>query len=121
MTTEELINEGIVKEEAIGYLKSAFNLQQGKLIMTNKRLYLTAHKTTVGGGGILGAFLKSKVEAVNEVFNLEYTVIGSIVRGKHGLQTNVLDITDKQNNNYRIIVKNFQEWEDALKNKLKTT
>jgi hypothetical protein len=118
MNKEELIQEGIQKEEAIGYLKSALNLQHGKFTLTPKRLHLEAHKTTVGGGGLLGAFLKKKVEAEQEIFNLEFSNIGSIAQGKHGVEKNVLEITDKQNNKHRIIVKNYTEWETLIKQKM---
>ena len=118
MKKEELTQEGIQKEENIGYLKSALNMQQGKLTLTPKRLHLEAHKTTVGGGGLLGAFLKKKVEAEQEIFNLEFNNIASVEQGKHGVQKNVLEITDKQNNKHRIIVKDYPEWEAALKQKM---
>lgn len=115
MDKEKLQSEGILKEEAIGYLKSSLNLQQGNLILTNKRLFMDAHKTTVGGGGILGALLRKKVEEDKAIFDLDYNNIMAIVQGKHGAQKNVLEITDKQNNTYRIIVKDYPEWEGALK------
>ena len=108
----------ILKKESVGYLKSAINLQQGTLFMTSKKLTLEAHKTGVGGFGLLGALLKSKVEKVNTVFDLDYTSIQSVTQGKHGVQKNVLEITDKQNNVQRVIVKNYQEWEDAIKQKM---
>jgi hypothetical protein len=108
----------ILKQESIGYLKSAINLQQGSLFMTSKKLTLEAHKTGVGGLGILGAFLKSKVEKVNTIFEIDYANIQAVTQGKHGLQKNVLEIKDRQNNLYRVIVKNYQEWEDAIKQKM---
>jgi hypothetical protein len=115
MDKEKLQSEGILKEEAIGYLKSALNMQQGNLVLTNKRLILDAHKTTVAVGGILGALLKKKVEEDKAIFDLEHSNIQRFVQGKHGVQKNVLEITDKQNNTYRIIVKDYPEWEGALK------
>jgi len=118
MTQQELTNEGIIKEEAIGYLKSSLNLQQGQLTLTNKRLHLEAHKTTVGTGGLLGMFLKKKVEQPKDIFDLEFSHIASIEQGKHGVQKNVLEVTDKLNNKFRIIVKNYPEWESAIKAKL---
>lgn len=113
MDKAKLQSEGILKEESIGYLKSALNLQQGNLVLTNKRLFLDAHKTTVGGG-ILGNLLKKKVEQDNTIFDLEPGNIQSVAQGKHGAQKNVLEITDKQNNTYRIIVKDYPEWEGLL-------
>jgi len=115
---EELEKEGILKEEKIGYLKSKMNLMQGALYLTPNRLVLDAHKTGVGGLGILGFLLKKQVEKKSFGFNLEFKDIKEIAQGKYGLQKNVLEITDKQNDTYRIIVKNYQEWENELNQKL---
>ncbi len=108
----------ILKKESVGYLKSKINLQQGSLIMTPDKIKLEAHKTGVGGGGLFGALLKSKVEKSNNIFELGYKDIQSVAQGKHGVSKNVLEITDKQNVTHRMIVKNFEEWETALKQKI---
>lgn len=112
---EQLQSEGIIKEEKIGYLKSKMNLMQGNLYLTPKRLVLDAHKTGVGGFGLLGAILKKKVEEKSFGFNLELSEIKDIAQGKHGVQKNVLEITDSQDETYRIVVKDYQEWYDQLK------
>ena len=112
---DQLQQEGIIKEEKIGYLKSKMNLLQGNLYLTPKRLVLDAHKTGVGGFGLLGAILKKKVEEKSFGFNLELSEIKQVAQGKHGVQKNVLEITDSNDETYRIIVKNYQEWEDQLK------
>lgn len=117
MNKDQFGNE-IIKSEAVGYLKSKINLQQGMLFMTNKKITLEAHKTGVSGLGLLGNLLKKKVEKVNTIFDIEFNNIQSVTQGKHGLQKNVIEITDKQNTTYRIIVKNYQEWEDAIQQKL---
>lgn len=110
----ELKKEGITKQEQIGYLKSKLNMLQGNLYLTPSRLVLDAHKTGVGGFGLLGAILKHKVEKKGYGFNLELNQIKSISQGKHGVQKNVLEITDSSNNIYRIIVKDYDEWENEL-------
>ncbi len=115
---EELLKEGILKEEKVGYLKSKLNLMQGTLYLTSNRLVLDAHKTGVGGLGILGSILKRQVEQKSIGFNLEFKDIKEITQGKHGVQENVLEITDKQNDTYRIIVKEYQEWANELNQKL---
>ena len=117
MTKEELSAEGIIKEEKIGYLKSSLNMQQGNLTMTPKRIVLDAHKTAVGGLGLIGALLSKKVEKRNVIFNLEHSAIDSVAQGKHGVNKNVLEIKDNQNNTYRILVKNYPEWETAIKDR----
>jgi hypothetical protein len=112
---DQLQEEGIIKEEKIGYLKSKVNLLQGNLYLTPKRIVLDAHKTGVGGFGLLGAILKKKVEEKSFGFNLELGEIKHIAQGKHGVQKNVLEITGSNDETYRIIVKDYQEWEDQLK------
>jgi|GEM_PF-1025437 len=107
----------VLKKEDVGYLKSALNLQQGTLVLSPSHLTLTAHKTSVGGG-ILGALLKKSVEKDNTIFDLNLNDIHAIKQGKHGVQTNVLEINGG-NTTHRIIVKNYQEWEDAIKQKMK--
>ena len=111
------ISENVIKKEDVGYLKSALNLQQGTLVMTDKKISLEAHKTAAAGMGLLGSLFKSKIEKPNTIFDLEFSGIHSVAQGKHGAQKNVLEITDKQNNTHRIIVKNYQEWEEAIKSK----
>ena len=112
---DQLQEEGIIKEEKIGYLKSKVNLLQGNLYLTPKRIVLDAHKTGVGGFGLLGAILKKKVEEKSFGFNLELGEIKAVAQGKHGVQKNVLEITDSNDETYRIIVKDYQEWESQLK------
>jgi len=67
---------------------------------------------------ILGLFLKSKVEKSNNIFELAYADIQSVTQESHGVQKNVLVITDKQNAIHRMIVKNYKEWEEAIKLKI---
>lgn len=115
---EQLIEEGILKEEKVGYLKSKLNLMQGTLYLTTNRLVLDAHKAGMGGLGILGALLKKQVEKKVFGFNLEFKDIKEIKQGKHGVQKNVLEVTDSQNETYKIIVKNYHDWENELNQKL---
>lgn len=115
---EELAKEEILKEEKIGYLKSKLNLMQGTLYLTTNRLVLDAHKAGVGGFGILGSLLKKNVEKKSFGFNLEFKDIKNVAQGKHGVQKNILEITDNQNETFRIMVKDYQEWENELNQKL---
>ncbi|MBC2845426.1 GRAM domain-containing protein [Winogradskyella flava] len=111
---ERLAGEEILKKEKIGYLKSKLNLLRGTLYLTPNRLILNAHKTGVSGFGILGIFLKRQVEKKNFGFNLEFNDIRKISQGKHGVQKNILEITTKQNEIFRIIVKKYEDWESDL-------
>lgn len=111
---EPLTNEGILKEEKVGYLKSKINLMQGTLYLTPNRLALEANKSGVGGMGLLGSLLKKKVEKSNFIFDLEFKDISDVSQGKHGAEKNVLEITDNQNNTYRVVVKNYDDWGNEL-------
>ena len=115
---EELASEGILKEEKVGYLKSKLNMMQATLYLTPDRVVLDAHKTGVGGLGLLGALLKKKVEKKSFGFNLAFKDIKGIAQGKHGVQKNVLEVTNQQDETFQILVKNYQEWESELKDKL---
>ena len=117
METNKQIDE-ILKKESVGYLKSKLNLQQGTLSMTASKITLEAHKAGTGGFGLLGALLKSKVEKSNNIFELGFKDIQTVAQGKHGVSKNVLEITDKQNVTHRIMVKSYEEWEQALKEKM---
>lgn len=109
-----LVPESFIKEEKVGYLKSKFAMLNGKLYITNERLILISNKTTVGGG-LLGLFLKKKIEQKKYGFNILLSEIASIIQGRHGLQKNVLEINDSNNNNqYRILVKNYSDWETLI-------
>ncbi len=111
---ETQTKEEILKKEKVDYLKSKFNLLKGTLYITSNRIILNTHKTGVSGFGILGVFLKRQVEKKNFGFNFEFQDIENISQGKHGAQKNVLEIITKQNETFRIIVKNYKEWKRVL-------
>jgi hypothetical protein len=105
----------VIKTEQVGYLKSSMNLMQGVLYLTRTRLVLEAHKTGVGGGGLLGFLLKKKVESKKEGFDMELKDIAKIAEGKHGLAKGILEVSDNAGNTYRLMVKNYADWETLLK------
>lgn len=47
-------------------------------------------------------------------FNLELKDIKSVTQGKHGIQTNVLEVTALDDNQYRVIVKDYNAWNLSL-------
>ena len=110
--------EKVLKEELVGYLKSKMNMLQGILVLSDKRLVLDAHRAGVGGLGVIGAIAKHVVEKKSFGFNLEFSQIKEISQGKHGFQKNVLQVKDNEDNEYRIIVKKYPEWEEAIKSKM---
>lgn len=115
---EELEVEGIEKQEAVGYLKSKINLQQGCLFLTPSRVVLRAGKSTVGGLGLLGVLLSRWVGKKVTVFDLPWAQVASIQQGKHGFQKNVLEICDHAGATFRVLVKDYEEWDGLLKAKL---
>jgi hypothetical protein len=116
MMNEVHNGEQVTKREEIGYLKSKMNLMEGVLRLTPTRLILEAHKMGVGGFGILGSIMKRKVEQKVFGFDIALSEIKEITRGKHGVQKNVLEITVATDEMYRILVKDYADWESALKN-----
>ncbi len=107
----------VLLKEKVGYLKSALALLNGTLYLTEDSLVLIAHKTTVASG-LLGRWLKQKVEAKKYGFRLAFSAIASVKRGSQGLQNNVLVITNTNQQEYRIIVKDYDRWEEAIYEKM---
>ena len=105
--------------EKVGYLKSKFEVLNGKLYLTEDRLVLISNKTTLGGG-LLGSILKRQVEKKKYGFDMPLAQISAVERGKHGVNKNVLEINDKNRDQYRILVKDYVFWENAIKEKLKS-
>lgn len=111
--------KNVIKEEKVGYLQSKINMMQGNLYLTPTKLILEAHKTGVSGLGILGSLLKRKVESKTYGFDLDLKQIKKVTQGKQGLQKNVLEITSNQDETYRIIVKDYTNWESSLTEQMK--
>ncbi|MFM7667926.1 MAG: hypothetical protein ACKO7D_07030 [Bacteroidota bacterium] len=106
-----------MKETNVLYLKSKIMALPGSLELENEFLILNAHKQTINLGGFLGSFLKKKVEEKNHGFKWNVNEIKSINKGKHGFQNNVLELTNVNDETYRILVKNFDEWNTAILNR----
>lgn len=102
------------KTESVLYLKSALMAMPGKLTLSNQTLELEAHKQGAGGMGLLGSLLKRKVEAENHGFKWPVSEITEITQGKHGVQKNILEVRNAKNEQFRIQVKDFEEWKLAL-------
>lgn len=103
--------EGSVKDERVGFLKSKLNLMQAELFLTPNRLMLEAHANGVAGFGLLGALLRKKAEQKDHGFNIPIKEIIKVEEGRHGLQKNILEITVSSGKTYRMMVKDFKEWE----------
>lgn len=102
------------KSENVLYLKSSLMAMPGQLSINGNNLELTAHKQGVGGLGLLGAIFKQKVESVNYGFKCLVDDVVEINQGKHGLQKNILELKLKNSDQFRIQVKNFEEWKTLI-------
>ncbi len=112
----QLQSEGLIKEEKIGFLKSKLQMHPGVLFLTNKRIVCETTKPTVTLGGIAGLIISLLVKnKPKTIFDIENKTIQSVTQGKHGLAKNILEISDMNNNTYKILVKSYPEWEELLK------
>lgn len=105
------------KTENVTYLKSSVMAMPGKLSLKNDTLELEAHKQGVGGMGLLGSLLKRKVESVNHGFKWPVSEITEITQGKHGVQKNVLEVSNSKGEKFRMIVGDFEAWKSLLEKK----
>ncbi len=108
MDSLELKNEEIRKSESVGFIYSSLKLFQADLFLTRDRLVLKLKKGNFRLFGNLFRFGKKG-------FNLMLEDIVRIEQGVNGWQRNVLEITDKANNKYRLMVRRYLDWENALK------
>ena len=115
MDKTSLQTEGIIKEEKIGYLKSKFSMRPGTLVLTPKRIVMESQPPTFYSGGLLGILIQKMLQKKSVTADIPLSNIQTLTQGKHGLAKNILEITDKQNNQYRILVKNYGDWENAIK------
>lgn len=102
-----------LKSEKVSYLKTKLQLLNGELFLTEDRLILVSNKTTIASG-FIGRWIKRKIESKKYGFDLKLSDITGVNQGKHGIQKNVLEITDKTGNTYRIIVKKYDLWELSI-------
>lgn len=102
-----------LKSEKVSYLKTKLQLLNGELFLTEDRLILVSNKTTIASG-FIGRWIKKKIESKKHGFDLKLSDITDVNQGKHGVQKNVIEITDKTGNTYRIIVKNYDLWELSI-------
>lgn len=108
------MEEKIIKEGLANRVKSTFNVQNGRGILTNRRFIYSRHKL-------------SKIIAIGALVNLtqgdyEFEIrledIKGISRGKQGFSSNVLVIETKSGEVYKFAVTKYLEWEIAFNNVL---
>ncbi|MGI6498065.1 MAG: hypothetical protein ACOX0U_04475 [Oscillospiraceae bacterium] len=108
------MQEKILMEGLCNRVKSKFNVQNGRGILTDKRFIYSRHKL-------------SKVIAIGALVNLtqgdyEFEIplsdIKGISRGKQGFSSNVLVIETKAGDSYKFAVTKYLEWEIVFNNVL---
>lgn len=108
----------IIKQAEIAYLRSKINLQAADLIATDKQLIVEPRITSLGGLGLLGNIISYRVESKKKGFALDFAHITSIERVKHGRNNNIMKIVDNSDNEYRLLIDNYDEWELFIKSRI---
>ena len=117
----ELEKEGISKQEKVTFFKSKINALEGQIYLTPTRLVvMSVSANKVRLGGLVGAIIeltKKKTYPVLQL-NIELDKIKDLNKGKFGLNRNILEITNQEDEVIKVGVKNYEEWESLLKARL---
>jgi len=114
---EDLIQEGLVKEEDGIYIKGKMKGLIGKAYITKTRMAFL-HKPMKINQGLLGNWIVKKMgKEPNEelIFLLNLADIKDLKQGKFGINKNVLDFSDESGVHHRVTVKKYPEWEAMMK------
>lgn len=119
------MEEKVIKEAQAQYLKSAVNLIDGFLILTNKRIFYSGSQARVKlNHGALGNVVRDKMEQAmgydtqeeENIFDIPLTDVNHAFK-RFGLSKRLV-ITDKQNIEYKLMlmVKKAErdEWTKAI-------
>lgn len=119
------MEEQIIKESVANYFKSATNMLEGSLILTNKRLAYSGTQARLKmNHGAMGNIIRDKMEKAMGYDNPEEQYIFDIPINevnyslkRFGLSKLFL-ITDGQNNQYKIALKKSErdEWSTLIDN-----
>ena len=121
METQAQNSSDIVKrDDNVLFLKSKFSAHTAILTLIDSKLNLEVEDSGIMRRGLIVflPFLRSKLEIRSVVFDLGFSDIKSIAQGSHGLNKNVLEVTDKQNNVYCKVVKSYDDWANLINPKL---
>ncbi|MDD3230526.1 MAG: hypothetical protein PHE09_15105 [Oscillospiraceae bacterium] len=108
------MQEKIMMDGLANRVKSTFNVQNGRGILTNQRFIYSRHK--IGTILAIGAF--ANLTQGDYEFDIPVSEIKEVTRGKQGLSNNVLVIETKKGDSYKFAVTKYLEWEIAFKNAL---
>ena len=108
------------REDDVLYLKSKFAGYDATLLATATGLHLETENSGALRRGIYQflPFLKDKLQIVEVVVDLRWSDIKSIAQGKQGFSSNVLEISARDGQTYRLIVKSYADWESVIKPKI---
>ncbi|MDX2362675.1 MAG: hypothetical protein QNK23_17835 [Crocinitomicaceae bacterium] len=113
---EDLIQEGLIKEEDGMYIKGKMKALIGKMYITKSRVAFL-HRPMRINQGLLGNWIVKKMgkEPKDEmIFLLNLADIKDLKQGKFGINKNVLDFSDNKGTHHRITVKKYPEWEAMM-------
>ena len=108
------MQEKIVKEGLTNLVKSTFNVQNGRGMLTNHRFIYSRHKLSkIIAIGVLVNLTQGDYE-----FDIPISDIKNVSRGKQGFSSNILVIETKGGESYKFAVTKYLEWEIAFNNVL---
>ena len=113
--------EEILQEKILYHIKK-YQAYSAQLTLNKKSLILEDIKPPVpmagivGGiiGSLIGKYLENKLIKKHKGFELNIKDIIVIENIKIGLNKKVIQITDKSSNEYKMTVKNPQQWIDEI-------
>jgi hypothetical protein len=115
MTEAMTPTDSVVAESRGGYFKSKLRMAQGRIELTSKSLIWYQSSIWWQMFGFLGALLSLKGK---RTFDLDFTQIASLARGKYALNTKILDVTMADGAQHRFMINKYDAFTAELKNQL---
>lgn len=106
-------NETPLQTEKVIWLKGKIMGYQATLNLYHHGIEMTTPPTFLRMLGLIGLLFASFSKG-KEVFSLSFAQIAKMEQGKHGINTNILELTDKEGQTYRIAVKDYSHWDKLL-------
>lgn len=109
-------NDTILAEEQVLYLKTKYRGYNANLKLTQGGVILEGSTGNIFTQGFYTLFPFPQKKKI--VFDLAFENIRCIRQVKHGLNKNVIEIVDRTDRTYQIVVKDFQTWLSHISPKL---
>ncbi len=111
-----MTNDAFIKKEEVLYLKSQIYGLESTLFITSRGLCMYEDDRGIFIRGIVQflPFLRTRFEKTKLTFDVDFAHIRSIAHSQQGFNKNVLEITDNTGTTYRVIVKDYKEWEKLI-------